>query len=507
MRITLSRALLFLFIAILMIVSICSPVFAQKAVDKASKSVVMIAWKLPNTEAWRDALRDPFTGDFNESDLYVHMGTGFLVGVDDAEEFRYVVTNFHVINRNRALDWPNPFRVRNVEEIGLYLVRARDDYVPLTVYDSLMTSDISVLEIDPRHRLFGYEVLEFGHTGMVQRGEEVYAIGFPGIAEVLSDLNTAHYSDSTITKGIVSRITSSEGVPVFQTDTAISGGNSGGPLVNRDGVVIGIASGGIVRLTGDAVIPTEINYAVQIDVLTDFLRSRGIPYIEAGAGSPVVDQAAEEPPAPEPEPIIEPEPQPEPIIETPTLPVEESGFPIMYVAIGAAALIIVVVLIVLLSKGNKAAPAKSSAAPPPMQAPPTQRTSTAPATQASAKTAAAPAAPVTKAKPVGPRASVKGVSGYFAGQKIELVQGQLVIGRDPKLAQLVYPQSFEEISRKHVTISYDENAQRFSLEDSSSNGTFLPSNQRLETGKPHYLNKGDRFYISDSKELFELNLE
>jgi S1-C subfamily serine protease len=504
MRITLTRSLILLAIAILMIISVCSPAFAQEAVDRASKSVVMIAWKLPNTEAWRDALRDPITGDFDESDLYVHMGSGFLVGVDDTAEFRYVVTNFHVINRNRALDWPNPFRVRNVEEIGLYLVRARDDYVPIAVYDSLMTSDISVLEIDPRHRLFGYEVLEFGHTGMVQRGEEVYAIGYPGIAEVLSDLNTAHYSDSTITKGIVSRITSSEGVPVFQTDTAISGGNSGGPLVNRDGVVIGIASGGIVRITGDAVIPSEINYAVQIDVLTDFLRSRGIPYIEAGAGAPVVDQTAEEPPVPEPEPITEPEPQPEPVVETTTPPVEESGFPIMYVAIGAAALIIVIVLIILLSRGNKPAPARASVGSPPMQAPPTQRASTSPVTQASVKTAAAP---VTKAKPVGPRASVKGISGHFAGQKIELIQGQLIIGRDPKLAQLVYPQSFEEVSRKHVTISYDENAQRFSLEDSSSNGTFLPSNQRLETGKTHYLNTGDRFYISDSKELFELTLE
>lgn len=482
------RPLLVLLSLALLITALTSPVAAQEAVDRASKSVVMIAWKLPNTEAWRDALRDPVSGEFNESNLYVQMGSGFLVGADDAEEFRYVVTNFHVIDRNSALDWERPFRVRNVEDIGLYLVRARDDYVPITLYSSQVDSDIAILEIDPAHRLFGYEVLEFGHAGMVQRGEEVYAIGFPAIAQVLADLSTARYTDSTITKGVISRITSSEGVPVFQTDTAISGGNSGGPLVNKDGVVIGINTFGLVRLAGDDIIPTEINYAVQIDVLTDVLRSRGIPYVEAGAAPPV-EVEVDEPEAP----AGTEEETEDPFLTEPARGKPE--FPVLYVALGAAALIIIILLIIFLIRGSKKVADKPQAAPPSRQA--------APVTQAGPKPEAAP---VTRAKAVSPRPSIKGISGHFAGQKIEFVQGQLVIGRDPKLAQLVYPQALEEISRKHLTVRYDENTQRFSLEDSSSNGTFFASGQRLETAKPYFLNRGDRFYLSDAKEMFELSL-
>jgi pSer/pThr/pTyr-binding forkhead associated (FHA) protein len=74
------------------------------------------------------------------------------------------------------------------------------------------------------------------------------------------------------------------------------------------------------------------------------------------------------------------------------------------------------------------------------------------------------------------------------------------------MAQLVYPPSKEEISRKHLSIRFDEKTNKFILEDSSSNGTFLSSNQKLESGKPYYLNAGDRFYVADPKEVFELKM-
>lgn len=497
-----------LFMAILFIFSLTfgSQVFATSEVERASKSVVQIAWKLPNTEAWRDVVRNPITGEFRESDLFVQMGSGFLVGVDDTDEFRYVVTNYHVVNRTEALDWQAPFRVNREDEIGIYLVRARDDYVPLTTYDTLMTTDLAIMEIDPRHRLFGYEVLELGHIGMVNRGDDIYAIGFPTTAQVATDLTSAHFTDSTITKGIVSRITTADGVPVIQSDTTISGGNSGGPMVNKDGVVVGIVSFGIVRPAGGAIIPLNVEYAIQIDELTSFLRSRGIPFKEAGAApvtttpEPALEPTPE--PTPEPAPILTPEP---PVETTQPVVEQESGIPVLYLALGGAALLLIVVLAVVLSKGKKPAAVAAGPAMPPPPVMPSASTqgATAPATQASPGVTAA-AAPVTKAKAAGPKAAVKGISGQFAGQTIELVQGQLVIGRDPKAAQLVYPQSTDDISRKHVTIRYEEGTQKFTLEDSSSNGTFLMSNQRLESGKLHYMSSGERFYLADSKEVFEL---
>ena len=114
---------------------------------------------------------------------------------------------------------------------------------------------------------------------------------------------------------------------------------------------------------------------------------------------------------------------------------------------------------------------------------------------------------VAKGSSAGTQAVLIGVSGYFAGNKLELGQGRMSIGRDPRLSQLVYPQDNEEISRKHCTIFYEDKIGQFGLEDSSSNGTFLSSNERLETGKTYYLKPGDRFFITDPKETFEVKVE
>ncbi len=101
-------------------------------------------------------------------------------------------------------------------------------------------------------------------------------------------------------------------------------------------------------------------------------------------------------------------------------------------------------------------------------------------------------------------AAIKALSGHFAGETFALKEGKLVIGRDPHQAWPAYPVSQEMISRKHLTISYDQGSNRYVLEDSSSNGTFLASNQRLEPGKPYYLHSGDRFYLAVQDEMFEL---
>ncbi len=102
-----------------------------------------------------------------------------------------------------------------------------------------------------------------------------------------------------------------------------------------------------------------------------------------------------------------------------------------------------------------------------------------------------------------PAASVKAVSGYFSGQTIKLKKGQLVIGRDSSEAQLVYPQSNQQVSRKHCVIKYNRTEKNYTITDTSTNGTFLSNGERLTAGKPYTLKPGERFYLGDPKELFE----
>ena len=103
-----------------------------------------------------------------------------------------------------------------------------------------------------------------------------------------------------------------------------------------------------------------------------------------------------------------------------------------------------------------------------------------------------------------PTKSIKAISGHFAGQQIKLKKNQLKIGRDATENQLVYPESFSKISRKHCVLEYDQATGNFTLIDFSSNGTFLATGEKLISGKAYTLKPGEKFYLADPKELFEV---
>ncbi len=89
--------------------------------------------------------------------------------------------------------------------------------------------------------------LKFGDSNEMQIGDDVYVIGYPTAAEI-SSLSRL---EPTITKGIISAIKTSEsGEKYLQIDSAVSGGNSGGPVFNKKGEVIGILTAGSYETQG-----------------------------------------------------------------------------------------------------------------------------------------------------------------------------------------------------------------------------------------------------------------
>jgi serine protease Do len=140
-------------------------------------------------------------------------GSGFVVSADG-----YVVTNNHVI------DGASKIRVRLNERIYDAEVKGAD---PAT--------DLAVLKIDPKGATLSY--LPLGDSDRLRVGDYVMAIGNPLLL------------DHTVTVGVVSAKGRSIGLSqdasfenFIQTDAAINRGNSGGPLVNLRGEVIGIAT-------------------------------------------------------------------------------------------------------------------------------------------------------------------------------------------------------------------------------------------------------------------------
>ncbi len=135
----------------------------------------------------------------------VAQGTGFIISSNG-----YVVTNAHVLSGGtyaEAITFNQ--EIKEMKLIG---------------YDKNM--DIALLKIDGT-----YNYLELGNSDNVKVGEKVIAIGNPlGLS-------------FSVSEGIVSAVhrTGSNDLPVYiQTDASLNPGNSGGPLINTDGKVIGI---------------------------------------------------------------------------------------------------------------------------------------------------------------------------------------------------------------------------------------------------------------------------
>src|SRR5690606_22162899 len=139
------------------------------------------------------------------------MGSGFIISSDG-----YVITNHHV--------------VEGATEVRVTLPDRRG--FDAEVVGSDEQSDVAVLKIDAS----GLPFLRPGDANSVKPGQWAVAIGSP------------FGFDQSVTAGIVSavgranRYSNQRYVPFIQTDVAINRGNSGGPLLNTSGEVIGINS-------------------------------------------------------------------------------------------------------------------------------------------------------------------------------------------------------------------------------------------------------------------------
>lgn len=181
-------------------------------------------------EAMEDAIKKIYDSVLcievlNQDGSVLSTGTGFVYGKDD--KYGYVLTNAHVVSG-----------ATNIQ--GML---SNNSATTLTLLGSDTYTDLAVLRMDVKDVL---QVASIGDSKNTAIGNTVFTVGSP---------MGATYA-GTVTKGILSgkdrlieTSTSSNGltsesyiVKVLQTDAAISPGNSGGPLVNLAGDVIGINS-------------------------------------------------------------------------------------------------------------------------------------------------------------------------------------------------------------------------------------------------------------------------
>lgn len=145
-------------------------------------------------------------------------GTGFVYKVDNS--FGYILTNHHVID--------------GATEIKV--IFTNDKAITATLVGSDAYSDIALLKVNKNDVI---SIAELGDNSKMRVGDTTFAVGAP--------IDSSVYS-WTVTRGILSgkdRLIETDGslvMKVLQTDTAINSGNSGGPLCNANGEVIGITN-------------------------------------------------------------------------------------------------------------------------------------------------------------------------------------------------------------------------------------------------------------------------
>jgi serine protease Do len=178
--------------------------------------------ELPEGHPFNDMFKDFFGNQMPKRENMTGLGSGFIISRDG-----YVVTNNHVIS--------------GADQITVIFNNGVDE-VPAELVGTDPKTDIAVLKIDPE--AVEIEPVSWGDSEISRVGDIVLAIGNPlGLG-------------GTVTSGIISSINRDIGsgpyVDFIQTDAPINRGNSGGPLFNLDGKVIGINSM-IISQTGGSV--------------------------------------------------------------------------------------------------------------------------------------------------------------------------------------------------------------------------------------------------------------
>lgn len=230
-------------------------------------------------------------------------GTGFFVG-EAGKDPQYIVTNCHVVEEfilaGKALGGGE-----------LHVRFDKDDEAEAYLVDYDAEKDVAILRLA---EATGKRVsLQMRVPQEDSLGSEAYAVGYPAAADLtVTAVNSFSQKDATITTGSISRFLTESGTgrKLIQTDASLGGGNSGGPLIDGSGAVIGINTAG-------SKLDSNLFYAVSVSEVLPLLDKNSIPY------------------------SLAPE-------------AKTGGSTMLYVGIGAVALVVIVIAAVVLSKKKKA---------------------------------------------------------------------------------------------------------------------------------------------------------
>jgi len=171
-------------------------------------------------------------------------GSGYLLTTDG-----HIGTNAHVVSECRYLDVPG--------------------HGTATLIQADEVNDLAIIQLDRKQ---ADHVAQFRAKQPIVRGEEVFVIGYP-FAQILDN-------NLNFTQGIVSSLAGVKGdIRHFMVSAPVQPGNSGGPVLDRTGALIGTVVSRLdkfktLQVAGD--LPENINFAIRGRLMATFMESLGL---------------------------------------------------------------------------------------------------------------------------------------------------------------------------------------------------------------------------------------
>ena len=191
---------------------------------------------------------------FDQQGDVIGWGSGFAVG--DGKNLR-IVTNHHVVQQMQTAQ----LRVFYSGDDSGYLEGA------VEFFDE--SKDIAILKLSGSSPYI--KPLRLKASGSVKNADTVYSFGFAG--DTIADGQAAfNRTDITVSAGIVSNRLYQYGTKCYQLDLPLSPGESGGPLVDTRGNVVGINTRRLDNVN------KPVGYAILTDELAQLLAAHGLPY-------------------------------------------------------------------------------------------------------------------------------------------------------------------------------------------------------------------------------------
>ncbi len=361
----------------------------QRVVSIALAMMLMLAVAMPTFATDVTAVNDAKDGVL-QMRVYVsyvlEKGADANVTTDDSWLFAtgtcFLINDTTVITNAHLADEATLFSdLKNIStedwDIEVKVVVKNDVELTATMINYSADMDFAILELEqPITGKTPLTLASDSYLDTVSTAQTVTALGFPSrFAEDIQTAIATYDSDSiTVTTGTITAITdtiiNNKVVPVYMHSATLSGGNSGGPLVDNSGVVLGI------NTWGTLVDDTQDYYALRIEEITEILNYLGIEYTSTDSASILpeveVEPEVEETPEVE-EAVAVVDPTPAPTVEPIPDPTPDNT---LYIILGVVAVVIVgivVVLVVVLGKGKKSAgtPVQSTYVSPVAPAAPT----------------------------------------------------------------------------------------------------------------------------------------